>query len=511
MTWPVFDIEELIEKGLIKLGRGKVISRADITACPGPYPIYSSARLNEGKFGEYGEFMFDEELITWSVDGGGKFFYRQKHCFSVTNVGGTLKILDESKIDYKYLYYVLSYKHARLLFDWTAKAHPSVIRRLYTQIPLPPLDEQIRIAYLLGKVEGLITRRKQHLQQLDDLLKSIFLQMFGDPVRNEKGWEKPELEEFGSISTGNTPPRKDAANYSARHIEWIKTDNITTDSVFITQAAEYLSEAGSNKGRTVTNGALLVACIAGSVESIGRAALTNRTVAFNQQINAIQPNSDVNPFYLYSLFKTAKAFIQSHATKGMKKILTKGDFKTIRMIKPPIDLQNQFANIAEKVEGIKIRYQQSLAELENLYGVLGQKAFKGELDLSRVPLTAQQYNKEELIQTATIEAEHPKAIELSAPVDLQSLISEKGRKELIGQWLNSYLEQLRRGVAFSTVDFLEAAQQRMEELLEDENPVLGLVAYDQVKTWIFETLESGQLSQRYDDAGNRVQLFSAKE
>ena len=61
-------------------------------------------------------------------------------------------------------------------------------RGLKIKIPLPSLDEQKRIAYLLSKVEGLIAQRKQHLQQLDDLLKSVFLDMYGDPVRNEKGW-----------------------------------------------------------------------------------------------------------------------------------------------------------------------------------------------------------------------------------------------------------------------------------------------------------------------------------
>lgn len=62
------------------------------------------------------------------------------------------------------------------------------------EIPLPPLDDQKRIAHLLGKVERLIAQRKQHLQQLDELLKSVFLEMFGDPVRNEKKWEKVPLQ-----------------------------------------------------------------------------------------------------------------------------------------------------------------------------------------------------------------------------------------------------------------------------------------------------------------------------
>lgn len=86
------------------------------------------------------------------------------------------------------------------------------------------------------------------------------------------GWDKPSLPAFGKISTGNTPPRNDASNYGGQYIEWIKTDNIAADSVFVTTAAEYLSESGVNRARTVSKGALLVACIAGSVESIGRAA-----------------------------------------------------------------------------------------------------------------------------------------------------------------------------------------------------------------------------------------------
>ncbi len=379
------------------------------------------------------------------------------------------------------------------------------------KIPLPLLDDQIRIAHLLSKVEGLIAQRKQHLQQLDDLLKSVFLAMFGDPVRNEKEWDKPELKEFGAISTGNTPPRKDASNYSSRHIEWIKTDNIISDSVFITRAAEYLSQTGSKKARAVSNGALLVACIAGSVESIGRAALTNRSVTFNQQINAIQPYSDVNPFYLYALFKISRAFVQSHATKGMKKMLTKGDFEAIRMIKPPINLQNRYASIVEKVEWINVHYRQSLVELENLYGALSQKVFKGEQDLSRVPLAPEQHEKEEVIQITTIAAVSPKAIELPDPLDILSLRSVEGRAALTGQWLAAYLGQLDSGAAFSTADFLEAAQKRIDELLEDETPELGVAAYDLIKAWVFAALESGRLSQRYDDDGNRVQLFSAKD
>jgi type I restriction enzyme S subunit len=379
------------------------------------------------------------------------------------------------------------------------------------KIPVPDdRDDQIRIAHLLGKVEGLIAQRKQHLQQLDYLLKSVFLEMFGDPVRNEKGWDKPELKSFGKISTGNTPPRNEPANYDDDFIEWIKTDNITGEAVFVTPSTEHLSEVGARKARTVTNGALLVACIAGSVESIGRAALTDRTLSFNQQINAIQPGKDVNPIYLYGLFKLSRAYIQSHATKGMKKILTKGDFEKITMIKPPFEIQNQFAVIAEKVEGIKSLYQQSLTDLETLYAALSQQAFKGELDLSRVPLPAPagQENQQAAIDLVPPQAETSPIPELEAEPLTSVLKSAPSLEEILHRWLEIWLNHLREA-PFSVDDFMADVQMRLEKLQPDTDFVVGQSHYEHIKAWVFTALADGRLKQAYDDTGNRIQVKAA--
>lgn len=251
------------------------------------------------------------------------------------------------------------------------------------EIPLPPLPDQLHIANLLSKAENLIAQRKESIRLLDEFLKSTFLEMFGECTKNEKNWEKVDLKYFGEIITGNTPPRNNEENYSSNFIEWIKTDNIPVDDTYITNAVEYLSESGLRYARTVESGALLVACIAGSIQSVGRAALTNRKVSFNQQINAIQPNEDIEPLYLYWLFKISRKYIQDAASNGMKKILTKGGFEKIKMIKPPIELQTQFAQIVERTVALKTQYQQSLQELEKLYGSLSQKAFRGELEIKK--------------------------------------------------------------------------------------------------------------------------------
>ncbi|HPY15786.1 MAG TPA: restriction endonuclease subunit S [bacterium] len=291
---------------------------------------------------------------------------------------------DKELVFPEFLFYVLFYNHKmgktlRFQNKTTGIINLQLDKYLESEIPLPSLAEQIQIATVLSKAEDLIAKRKEGIELLDEFVKSTFLEMFGDPVRNEKGWDKKTLKSFGQIITGNTPPRGDLENYSDNFIEWIKTDNIISSETYISKASEYLSEKGLKKARTVTVGALLVACIAGSVESIGRSAIADRTVSFNQQINAIQPSNEVNSLFLYWLFKISKYYIQNQATKGMKKILTKGIFEKIIMIKPPTKLQNQFAEIANKVEVLKAKYQKSLEELENLYGSLSQRAFRGEL------------------------------------------------------------------------------------------------------------------------------------
>ena len=97
-------LSALLESREIELGRGKVISTIDIADDPGPHPIYSSSASATGEFGRYGKFMFDEELITWSVDGGGRPFYRPRHRFSVTNVGGFLRIRASQHWSYRFVH-----------------------------------------------------------------------------------------------------------------------------------------------------------------------------------------------------------------------------------------------------------------------------------------------------------------------------------------------------------------------------------------------------------------------
>ena len=100
--------------------------------------------------------MFSEPLISWSIDGGGKFFLRTDGKYSLTNVCGWLRVIDEYQIDIRYLYYVLINEWQGKEYNYTHKAHPSVIRNDYT-IPLPPLKIQQEIVKILDKFSIMVS------------------------------------------------------------------------------------------------------------------------------------------------------------------------------------------------------------------------------------------------------------------------------------------------------------------------------------------------------------------
>ena len=253
------------------------------------------------------------------------------------------------------------------------------------KIPLPPLDDQKRIAHLLGKVEGLIARRKQHLRQLDDLLKSVFLEMFGNPVRNEKGWDLHSVNNFSESRLGKMRDKKFIKGAHLR--KYLGNSNVQWFSFVFDELLEMDFDEREREIFKLENGDLLV-CEGGD---IGRCAIWKNQIEdcyFQKALHRVRldrnkaiPEYIQYVFLFYSLFNGFK--ITSKATIAH---LTGEKLKATLIPLPPINIQNQFAAIVEKVEGLKSRYQQSLTDLESLYGALSQKAFKGELDLSRVVL-----------------------------------------------------------------------------------------------------------------------------
>jgi type I restriction enzyme S subunit len=109
-------------------------------------------------------FMFCEELISWSIDGGGNFFYRKKHCFNITNVCGYMRLC--KKYDYRFVYEYLNWQFKKMHFDYVSKAHPSVIRTMY-YLPNASLEYQ---CYISNVFSFMIKRKEIYILELAKIL-----------------------------------------------------------------------------------------------------------------------------------------------------------------------------------------------------------------------------------------------------------------------------------------------------------------------------------------------------
>ena len=285
----------------------------------------------------------------------------------------------DDTLDQQYLYYYL--KSPVGLFYINELASGSVRDNLKFSIlsefniPFPDLTIQKDIAITIDRIVQTINICNKILKKIDSLVKSRFVEMFGDPVSNPMNWNKVAIGKHCHIITGNTPPRANEENYGS-FIEWIKSDNINTPDTFLTKAGEYLSEKGASIGRCVESGSILMTCIAGSINCIGNVGVANRKVAFNQQINAIVPKFD-ETMYIYWLMILSKPYIQSTINMSLKGILSKGQLSVMDFPFPPLNLQRQFADFVEQTD--KSKYclvgEQILGKAEMLIELLNQEYF----------------------------------------------------------------------------------------------------------------------------------------
>ena len=306
---------------------------------------------------------------------------RSEHAFGSTEfhvVRGRKGLLDS-----RYLLHFL--RLGRIRFEgeerMTGSAGQKRVPRSFLdelEIPLPKIAEQQRITAILDKVDGIRRKREYALASVDDLMKSEFVARFGTPMKNTQCLPTAPIHCFGRVVTGNTPPRKNPENYGDA-IEWIKSDNINTHSHFLTPAQERLSEVGKRLGRTAPAGSTLITCIAGSPSVIGNSAISDREVAFNQQINTVIPNDKTDPFFLYCQFLVGKTLIQASSTNSMKGMVSKGKFQEIEFLRPSYDAQLEFGELFSRAIAMTRRLETDLRASENLFGSLAHRAFHDEL------------------------------------------------------------------------------------------------------------------------------------
>ena len=246
-------------------------------------------------------------------------------------------------------------------------------------IPLPTLVDQKHIAKVLSNCEALIQKRKESIYLLDELLKSTFLEMFGDPRSNSKDWEMgPVINYADCIVPGRDKPKSFTGD-----TPWITTNDlnhlgVTKESDEFIGLSDY--EIKEVRARVIPLNSVLMTCVG----DLGVVSIAGADMVVNQQLHTFQCKEEMNKVFLMFSLSFQKAYMYKVASKTTVPYMNKTNCNNMPTIKPPIGLQNEFALIVDKVDKIKNQYRTSLAELENLYGSISQRAFKGELDLSHL-------------------------------------------------------------------------------------------------------------------------------
>lgn len=296
---------------------------------------------------------------------------------------------DPRKLDSKYLFYMVWNDHFRFLGEKSMQGaagqkRVSVDFLKNFEIPLPSLDEQKRIAAILDKADALRRKRQQAIDLADQFLRSVFLEMFGDPVTNPKGWEERRLSDIALVRSGVTKGRKlegkktisvpymRVANVQDGHI---KLDNVQEIEVLESDVERYALEPGD-----------LLLTEGGDPDKLGRGAVWHGEVTpciHQNHIFCVRANTEViHPEFLSAQIGSQRGklyFLKvGKQTTGIATI-NKTVLSAYPAIVPPMEQQLKYVGFVERVRSSMLRFDASNTEIEALFQSVSKQAFRSEL------------------------------------------------------------------------------------------------------------------------------------
>ena len=287
----------------------------------------------------------------------------------------------------RYLYYFLD-KYVETLREQSIGGVIKYIKLgnlTEAHIPLPSLDEQCKIATVLDKVSSLITKRRQQLDKLDEMIKAKFVEMFGDPISNPKGLPVKTLKQLSLLITNGTTPKGGSENYVEDGILFIRSQNVWRNHIVLDDVA-FINESihHSMRKSSVKHKDILITKtgrINTENSSLGRAALylgNDDSANINGHVYLIRLDGSVVPEYVIAILTSEayRKYIRKVCVGGIdKRQINLDQVENFPIILPPMALQNQFAAFVEQTEKSKTTISRSLEKLETLKKALMQEYF----------------------------------------------------------------------------------------------------------------------------------------
>ena len=319
----------------------------------------------------------DDMLVSWSATLGVFVWHGPEAC---VNQHIFKVIPNRSKINDRYLFWALR-RSVESMGDMTHGAtmkHINRIEFLSTTIPLPPLPDQKRIADILDKADAIREKRKQSIAKMDTLLQSVFLDMFGDPVTNPKGWKVVKLNEILNFLTSGS--RGWAKYYTDQGSLFLRIQNIGRGELLLDDCQYVRAPDSAEKKRTtVMSGDVVMSITA----DLGRTAVIPEgfpDANINQHL-AIFRTHGIVPTFLsaYLASEGGQIQIQRANRGGVKAGLNFNDLRSLKILLPPIELQYAYDKAVTKVSDHYSAYRKSSSSISSLFPSLQQRAFKGKL------------------------------------------------------------------------------------------------------------------------------------
>lgn len=344
------------------------------------YPYYGANNLMD----YVDEYIFDEEILCVAED-GGSWGYKEKCSYIVNekcwvnNHAHVLKAKDN--LNLKYLNYYLDYNDFNSKITGTTRGKLTKSALNSIEVLLPNLTQQNKIVNLLDKSQELIDKRKAQIEYLDELVKSKFIEMFGDPALNPKGWEKGKIADIVIKTQYGTGSKADEQN---GEFKVLRMNNITYNGQWDFSSMKYVDLNEKDKEKYLVYKGDVLFNRTNSKELVGKTAVykEEEPMAYAGYLVKAIPNERATGEFISAYMNTkyikSKLFNMAKNIVGMANINAE-EFKKIDVYIPPIELQNEFLSFVNQIDKLKFEMQESLTKLEDNFNSLMQRVFKGEL------------------------------------------------------------------------------------------------------------------------------------
>lgn len=342
----------------------------------GSYPYYGANGIQD----YVADYIFDDELVLLAEDGGNfgsktkPIAYRVSGKCWVNNHAHVLKPKKDFNVDY--LCYSLMFYNTDGLVNGATRQKLTQATMRQMLIPQRAYQEQCDIVAQMNKVNLIIKTRQNQLQKLDELVKARFVELFGDPLSNSKGWPEYLLTDVCSAIFGGGTPSKSHPEYFTGSIPWVSPKDMKMP--IISDSIDHITDEAVAHSTTnfVPENSVLMVIRSGVLKHTLPVAINNTPVTINQDMKAFVPNSLVTPTFLMYYFKA----IESDVLSGVRGVTADNiDFKSFQkrfLIVPPISVQEKFSSFVEQVNKSKVAVQKSLDEAQLLFDSLMQQYFE---------------------------------------------------------------------------------------------------------------------------------------